>query len=110
LVSFLPLCSPILTFILAITLRHPASTFILATSSLLIASFLRFYCALSTFYCSFFVRYSSSCFLPSAFRPSLSFHSFSLFILKLRSFREEDFEYASLPTLYVLQSNPLRSH
>lgn len=110
LVSFLPLCSPILTFILAITLRHPASTFILATSSLLIASFLRFYCALSTFYCSFFVRYSSSCFLPSAFRPSLSLHSFSLFILKLRSFREEDFEYASLPTLYVLLSNPPKSH
>lgn len=54
LISFFPLCSPCLTFMFDMTLRHPASTFNLDNSSLLIAYFRRFYDARSLFYCSFF--------------------------------------------------------
>jgi hypothetical protein len=53
LVSFFPLCSPCLTFMLVMTFRQPASTFSFANSYLLIASFLMFSAPRSDFYCYF---------------------------------------------------------
>lgn len=41
-ISFFPLCSPCLTFIFVMTLRHPASTLSLASSSFAMPSFLIF--------------------------------------------------------------------
>ena len=108
-ISFLPLCSPARTFMLLMTLRHPASTFNFASSYLLIASFLRFSAALSSFSCSVRARYSSNCRLPSALRAVLSCHSRSCMWAKLRSFRGGCFGCVPLPRGCGEWSHPLRT-
>lgn len=110
LISFLPLCSPCLTFIFVMTLRHPASTFSFASSSLFIDSFLMFSAALSIFSCSFLALYSSSCLRPSAFRASLSCHSRSYLSISLRSFIWECSGCVPPPHGYAWWSHLPRNH
>ena len=105
-ISFLPLYSPCFRLILEITFFHPASSLSFLYAYLNSSYFLMFYLERSSFSCSFRLKNSSSCFLPSYLREFFSSYSFCWLDIDVHSSSGVPFEFFPIILEYDVSSRP----